>query len=98
MAKEHKSNKEGTGMSRFTFDVPEDPIYIHTCSLIPFGARVKSIEVKYVKLTREAADAEMAERIATAKDEIKRQKRHDAAVKANATRKARKAESEAANG
>lgn len=90
MAKAHKSNKEGTGTSRFTFDVPVDPIHIHTCSLIPFEARVKSIEVKYVKLTREAADAELAERIATAKDEQKRQKRHDAAVKANATRKAAK--------
>ena len=90
MAKEHKSNKEGSGTSHYTFDVPVDPIYVHTCSLIPFGARVKSIEVKYVKLTREATDAEMAEHIAIAKDEIKRQKRHDAAVKANATRKAAK--------
>lgn len=90
MTQAHKSNKEGIGMSRFTFDVPVDPIHVYMCSLIPFEARVKSIEVKYVKLTREAADAELAERIATAKDEQKRQKRHDAAVKANATRKAAK--------
>lgn len=87
MAKKHKNNNEGTGTTHYTFDVPVDPIYIHTYSLVPIDARVKSIEIKYIKLTRDAADAELAERLATDKA---KQKRHDAAVKANATRKAKK--------
>ena len=59
-----------------TFDAPTKPSDVSVLWQLPWDAKVTSIHVRYIQISDEAAAA----------------KRHDAAVKANATRKARKAE------
>lgn len=65
--------------------------------LIPYDALITRIRIEYVKVPRAEAEAAWQQSIED-RERVKKAKRHNAAVKANATRKAKKAESEAANG
>lgn len=71
-----KLTKIGKGEVRIEYDVPRDPTDVHVLWELPYKARVTSVVVRYVQIPAEVVLAE--------------RKRHDAAVKANATRKAKK--------
>ena len=75
----------GKGEVRAIFDEPTDPVKVDVLWQLPIGAKVTSVVVRYVTIPKQQAMAEIEE-------SIRKRKRHDAAVKANATRKARKAE------
>ena len=89
-----KRSREGRGSARVVYDTPRRPVDCSILTLLPFGAMVTSIEVKYVQLTSAAAEAQWAQRRAKLDAEIdaaaRKEKRRIAAIKANATRKARK--------
>ena len=72
-----KVRRTGTGKTCVDFDDPIDPMDLNIFSMVPYDARVRSVTIEFERLPREAALA---------------WKRHDAAVKANATRKAKKEE------
>lgn len=71
------------GELRAYFDTPADPLSVRILYDLPFTARVTSVVVRYTNISHEQALAELQK-------EISARKRHDAAVKANATRKAKK--------
>lgn len=83
-----KADKVGVGTVRFDFEQPQDPMFIRLWDLLPYDGRVTSIRIDYIGITEFKSREERTAR-------LKAEKRHDAAVKANATRKAKK---EAANG
>ena len=86
MAKaKYATQRTGAGTACVTFDEPTDPVKVDVLWHLPFGAKVTSVVVRYVTIPRQQAMDEFNEAIVD-------QRRHDAAVKANATRKARKAE------
>ena len=66
--------------------------------LVPYDALITRLRIEYIKVPRAEADAAWQQSINDEREIDKKTKRHNAAVKANATRKAKKAESEAANG
>ena len=82
-------NTIGKGELRADFNPPIEATEVDTLYELPLSARVTSVIVHYVTLPRKQAMAELDKRLASIK-------RHDAAVKANATRKAKKAEKKAA--
>lgn len=88
MAKASMGNTVSKGEVRADFDPPIDPTRVYTLYDLPISARVTSVVVRYVTIPRDQAMAELEKSIAA-------RKRHDAAVKANATRKAKKAEKKA---
>ncbi len=92
-----KYNKMATGIAQLAFTTPKHPLDVHLSTLLPYEALVTKIKVEYVNVTREEAEASWKQSFADLDANCKKRKRHLAAVKANATRKARKAESEAAN-
>jgi len=71
------------GELRAYFETPADPLSVSILYDLPFTARVTSVVVRYTNISREQAKAELQK-------DISARKRHDAAVKANATRKAKK--------
>ena len=73
----------GKGELRDDFNPPQKPFNVHTLREMPFNARVTSVTVRYVTIPHEEALAELNKDIAA-------DKRHFAAIKANATRKAKK--------
>ncbi len=73
----------GKGELRDDFNPPLNPNDVHTLREMPLNARVTSVTVRYVTISHKEALAELDKAIAA-------RKRHDAAVKANATRKAKK--------
>ena len=75
--------RTGTGTACVTFDEPQDPMFVQLWSLMPYEGRIKTIKIEYIRLTEETAAAERQKNMAATK-------RHIAAVKANATRKAKK--------
>lgn len=77
------ATKSGKGELRVDFDEPVPPSDVDVLWSLPYNARVSSVVVRYVQIPHDVARAELQARVAAAK-------RHDAAVKANATRKARK--------
>ena len=79
-----KADKVGVGTVRFDFVEPRDPLFVRLWELVPYEGRVTSIRIDYISLPELKA---MEER----KARMNAERRHDAAVKANATRKARKA-------
>lgn len=85
-------NKVGSGESRIEFDIPKDPFEIHLFEAVPYDARIASIVIRYIRVPREVIDADRKKAHAKIEAELKRQKRHEAAIKANATRKAKKKE------
>ena len=80
-----KMQTSGKGEIRESFDEPTDPVKVDVLWHLPFHAKVTSVVVRYVTVPRQQAMDEINEAIVD-------QRRHDAAVKANATRKARKAD------
>ena len=93
-----KYTKTGTGIAQLAFATPKAPWDVNAISLVPYEALVTKIKIEYIKVPRAEAEAAWAQSLDDFKEKTKKQKRHQAAVKANATRKAKKAESEAANG
>ena len=73
----------GKGEVRDDFDPPQKPVNVNTLYEMPLNARVTSVTVRYVTIPYDEARAELDKDIAA-------DKRHFAAVKANATRKAKK--------
>ena len=73
----------GKGEIRDDFNPPLNPNDVHTLYEMPLNARVTSVTVRYVTIPHEEALAELNKDIAA-------DKRHFAAIKANATRKAKK--------
>ncbi|MBQ1428439.1 MAG: hypothetical protein IIZ06_02115 [Kiritimatiellae bacterium] len=93
-----KHTKAATGIAQVAFATPKHPVDVGILTLLPYEALVTKIKVEYITVPRAEADAAWSQSIEATKANIKKRKRHLAAVKANATRKARKAEGEAANG
>jgi hypothetical protein len=93
-----KHTKTATGIVQLAYDTPKPPLVVHIWELVPPDAMVTKIKLEYVKVPREEADAAWQQAVGDALAMAKKRKRHLAAVKANATRKAKKAESEVANG
>lgn len=93
-----KYTKTATGIVQLTYDKPKAVVDVSIFTLLPYDALVKKIKVEYIKVPRAEADAAWDASIEQSDDAFIKQKRHQVAVKANATRKARKAESEATNG
>lgn len=77
------SNILSRGEVRANYDEPVDPTNVHVLWELPVRARVTSVTVRYVQIPLEVA-------LAKREEEVKAAKRHAAAVKANATRKAKK--------
>lgn len=93
-----KHTKTATGIVQLTYDTPKHPCIVRIWDLVPSEALVTKIKLEYVKVPREEADAAWQQVVGDPLARAKKRKRHNAAVKANATRKAKKAESEVANG
>ena len=86
--------KVGSGEARIEFDIPKDPFDIHLFETVPGDARITSMVVRYIRVPREVIDAERKKAHAKIEAELKKQMRHEAAIKANATRKANKKKGE----
>lgn len=93
-----KHTKTATGIAQIAYTTPKLPYDVSIVTLVPYEALVTKIKIEYIKVPREEADAAWQQSIEESKVMYKKRKRHLAAVKANATRKARKAESEVQNG
>ena len=93
-----KHTKTATGITQLTYDTPKIPFDVQITSLLPYEALVTKIKIEYIKVPRAEANAAWSESQKDFEARLIKRKRHLAAVKANATRKAKKAESEAANG
>lgn len=93
-----KYTKLASGVVQAAYTSPKLPHDIGLTLLVPYDALITRIRIEYVKVPRAEADAAWQQSIRDARAILKKTKRHNAAVKANATRKAKKAESEAANG
>lgn len=92
-----KHTKVATGHAQIVFADPKVPVDIHILNILPYEALVTQIKIDYIKVSRAEADAAWNHSEKEFKASILKRKRHLAAVKANATRKARKAESEEPN-
>ena len=92
-----KHTKTATGIAQIAFVTPKVPVDIHLMTLVPYEALVTKIKIEYIKVPRAEADAAWTQSQKDFEATCKKRKRHQAAVKANATRKARKAESEVPN-
>ena len=92
-----KHTKTATGIVQLAYDTPKSVVDVNIITLLPYDALVTKIKIEYIKVPRAEADAAWKASIEQRDEEFIKQKRHQAAVKANATRKARKAESESAN-
>ena len=92
-----KYTKTATGVAQLSFATPKLPHDICISNLLPYEALVTAVNIKYIKAPRDEADAVWAQSIKDVQALREKHTRHLAAVKANATRKARKSESEAAN-
>ena len=86
-----------TGVIQTSYAVPKLPHDICLSLLVPYDALVRKIRIEYIKVPHAEAEAAWQQSIEDERERVKKTKRHNAAVKANATRKAKKAESEAAN-
>ena len=93
-----KHTKTATGIAQLAFATPKAPWDVNVTSLVPYEALVTKIKIEYIQVPRAEAEAAWAQSLDDFKEKAEKPKRHLAAVKANATRKAKKAESEAANG
>ncbi len=92
-----KYTKTATGIAQMAFSMPKTPWDVSVTSLVPYDALVTKIKIEYIKVPRAEAAAAWEQSLDDFKEKTKKQNRHQAAVKANATRKARKAERESAN-
>lgn len=93
-----KYTKTATGIAQLAFATPKSPWHVNVPTLVPYEALVTKIKIEYIKVPCAEAEAAWLQGLDDFKEKTKKQNRHQAAVKANATRKAKKAESEAANG
>ena len=93
-----KYTKTATGIAQIAFATPKAPWDVNVTSLVPYEALVTKIKIEYIKVPRAEAEAAWAQSLDEFKEKAEKQKRPQAAVKANATRKAKKAGSEAPNG
>ena len=93
-----KYTKLATGTALIAFDQPKPTIDVSIATLVPCNALVTKIKIEYIEVPQAEADAAWKRGFDALKEATKKQNRHQAAVKANATRKAKKAESEAPNG
>ncbi len=85
-----KHTKTATGIAQLAFVTPKLPHDVCLSTLLPYEALVTKIKIEYIKVPRAEAEAAMAQSQKDFVELCKKQKRHQAAVKANATRKARK--------
>lgn len=92
-----KYTKLASCVVQAAYTSPKLPHDICLSLLIPYDALITRIRIEYVKVPRAEASAAWQQSIEDERWRVKKTKRHNAAVKANATRKARKAKSEAAN-
>ena len=92
-----KYTKTATGIVQLAYNTPKAVVDVNIITLLPYDALVTKIKIEYIKVPRAEADAAWEASIEQRDEALIKQKRHQAAVKANATRKAKKAESEAAN-
>lgn len=89
-----KHTKTATGIVQLAYDTPKAVVDVNIATLLPYDALVKKIKIEYIMVPRAEADAAWNASIEQRDEASIKQKRHQAAVKANATRKAKKAESE----
>lgn len=92
-----KHTKTATGVTQLNYDTPKASWDVSITSLVPYDALVTKIKIEYIKVPRAEAEAAWEQSLDDFKEKTKKRIRHHAAVKANATRKAKKAESEASN-
>ncbi len=93
-----KYTKLASCVVQAAYTSPKLPHDICLSLLIPYDALITRIRIEYVKVPRAEVDATWQQSIADEREKVKKAKRHNAAIKANATRKAKKAESEASHG
>lgn len=95
-----KYTKTATGIAQMAFSMPQVSWDVNVTSLVPYDSLVTRIKIEYIRVPRAESDAARKQSIDDFEEKTKKQNRHQAAVKANAnaTRTAKKAESEAANG
>ena len=93
----NKPTKTATGIAQIAFVTPKVPVDIHLMTLVPYEALVTKIKVEYIKVPLAEADAAWTQSRKDFEATCIKRKRHLAAVKANATRKDRKAKSEVPN-
>ena len=93
-----KHTKTATGIAQIAYTTPKLPYDVSIMTLVPYEALVTKIKIEYIKVPRDEADAAWKQSIKDAQVFLNKRKRHLAAVKANATRKARKAEKEVPHG
>ena len=89
-----KHTKTATGIAQIAFVTPQVPVNVSVLPLVPYEALVTKIKIEYIKVPRAEVDAAWEQCIKDSEASQKKRERHLAAVKANATRKAKKAESE----
>lgn len=90
-----KYTKTATGIAQMAFSMPKASWDVNVASLVPYDALVTGIKIEYITVPRADAEAVWKQSLDDLKEKTKKQNRHQAAVKANATRNAKKAESEA---
>lgn len=93
-----KYTKLASCVVQAAYTSPKLPHDICLPLIVPYDSLVRKIRIEYIKVPRAEADAAWQQSIADERERVKKTKRHNAAVKANATRKARKAHSEVPNG
>ncbi len=92
-----KHTKTATGNVQISYAQPKIPFDVSIISILPYEALVTKIKIDYIKVPHAEAVAAWNQSAKDFKATCIKRKRHLAAVKANATRKARKAESEVQN-
>lgn len=92
-----KHTKTATGIAQLAFASPKASWDLNVTSLVPYSALVTKIKIEYIKVPLAEAEAVWKQSLDDFNEKTKKQNRHHAAVKANATRKAKKAESEVSN-
>ena len=85
-----KHTKTATGIAQIAYVTPKVPHDVSILTLLPYEALVTKVKIEYIKVPRVEAEAAWAQSQKDFVELCKKQKRHQAAVKANATRKARK--------
>lgn len=85
-----KYTKTATGIAQMAFSMPKATCDVSVTSLVPYDALVTKIKIEYIKVPRAEAEAAWEQSQKDFAELCKKQRRHQAAVKANATRKARK--------
>jgi len=85
-----KHTKTATGIAQVAYVTPKVPHDISILTPLPYEALVTKVKIEYIKVPRAEAEIAWKQSMDEFNATCQKRKRHLAAVKANATRKARK--------